>query len=153
MKRSWTHQKHSLEQRTAEVTELHNTYRDEKTTDLLHRLQELRELKQDMECQLQKLSESQEAVISVLTERWEQEGVSSMKYNGQTYALKHKLYVSQANKEVWHAWLKANGHGDVIQPYVAPKTSEALVRELIETGARVVFDEMGVNVSFRTTIS
>ena len=152
-KRSWTHQKHSLEQRTAEVTELHNTYREAQTTELLDILQVLRDQKLELECQQQKVSERLEAVTDIVTQRWEQEGISSMKVNGQTFALKHKLYVSQANKEVWHSWLKENGHGDVIQPYVAPKTSEALVRELIETGQRVVFDEMGINVSFRTTLT
>lgn len=149
--KDWKSQKHSLTQRRDAVSELKSTYQATDDVALLRKLQELKDEDQMLDMQKQQISEKVEAISEVVTDRWQAEGITSMNIAGVgTYSLHTKLYVGQADKEVYLQWLRDNGMEALIQPGVPPKTTESLVRERLEDGQPT--DAMGLNVSFKLTV-
>ncbi len=67
-----------------------------------------------------------------------------------TFSVQPKLHVSAGDKELYHRWLRENGLETLIQPTVAPKTTEALVRERLEEG--LPCDGIGLNIHFRRVV-
>jgi uncharacterized protein YprB with RNaseH-like and TPR domain len=67
-----------------------------------------------------------------------------------TFSINLRLFVSTKDKEAYHQWLKDNDMEVLIQPTVAPKTTESLVRERIEQGLPV--DQMGLTVNYKSLV-
>jgi hypothetical protein len=149
---SWKDQRHSLEQRKDAVAELTAQYGNEADEDLCRMLTELKTEKERLENELQLVSERLEAIGQLLADRWEQSFQTSVTIDDVTYSRQLRLYVSAADKERYHQWLKDNGMEVLIQPTVAPKTTEALVRERLEEGLPVDQEEMGLKVTYKNTV-
>lgn len=147
---SWKDQRHTLEQRKDAVAELTAQYSSETDEALCGLLTELKSEKERVENELQLISERVEAIGQVLSDRWELTGHTSVTIGDVTYSKQLRLYVSAANKEQYHQWLKDNGMEVLIQPTVAPKTTEALVRERLENGLSC--DDMGLKVNYKSTV-
>lgn len=148
---SWKDQKHTLEQRRDAITSLSDTYRGLSSVDLCKKLVEIRSEQERLELEQQQLSEQVEAIGQLLADRWTEEGISSLEVaDVGSFSLHNKLYVSAKDKPAYHQWLKDNGMDVLIQPQVAPKTTEALVRERLEQG--LPCDEMGLNINYKLTV-
>jgi hypothetical protein len=147
---SWKDQRHTLEQRRDAVADLERQYKGETNEDLCRLLDELKNEKERLENEVQLISERQEAIGQVLSDRWTETGASSMVVDGQTYSIQLRLYVSAKDKEAYHQWLKDNDMDVLIQQTVAPKTTESLVRERLENG--LPCDEMGLNINYKSTV-
>lgn len=104
-----------------------------------------------LDLQKQRLSERIEAIGQVVADRWDAEGIASMNVEGLgTFSAQARLYVSASDKVVYHEWLKSNNLESLIQPTVAPKTTEALVRERLEEG--LPCDGLGLNIHYKTIV-
>lgn len=149
--KSWKDQLHTLDQRREAILELVEQYTPEESEDLLRDLQNLRTQQDELDLKKQRLSERIDAISQVMADRWDAAGVSSMKIDDLgTFSLQVKLHVSTADKEVYHAWLRENGYETLIQPTVAPKTTESMVRERLEEG--LPCDNIGLNIHYRTVV-
>lgn len=149
--KSWKDQIHTLEQRRDAITELVQEYTPRVTVDLLRTMQELREQKDQLDLRNQRLSERIDAIGQVVADRWEREGTTSQTVEGLgTFSAQTKLYVSAPDKALYHQWLRDNHLEDLIHPTVAPKTTEALVRERLEDG--LPCDGFGLSVHYRTVV-
>jgi len=149
--KSWKDQIHTLEQRKDAISELSLEYRQQDTVPLLRTLQGLKERMDSLDLQKQRLSERVESIGQVVADRWDTEGIESLAVEGLgTFTAYPKLYVSTRNKEEYHAWLRANQLEDLIQPSVAPKTTEAMVRERLEEG--LPCDGLGLNIHYKTSV-
>ena len=149
--KSWKDQIHTLDQRRDAISELVQEYSPTETVTLLRTLQELREQTDNLDLQKQRLSERIEALGQVIADRWDKEGITSMNVEGLgTFSAQTKLYVSASDKELYHEWLRANNLETLIQPTVAPKTTEALVRERLEEG--LPCDDIGLNIHYKTIV-
>lgn len=114
-------------------------------------MQELREQTDNLDLQKQRLSERIDAIGQVVADRWDKEGITSMNVEGLgTFSAQTKLYVSAPDKETYHQWLKDNNLESLIQPTVAPKTTEALVRERLEEG--LPCDGFGLAIHYKTVV-
>lgn len=149
---TWKDQRHTLEQRKDAVAELTAQYSNESDEALCRMLSELKAEKERLENELQLISERQEAVGQTLADRWEVSDQTSVTIDDVTYSRQLRLYVSAANKELYHEWLRENEMGDLIKETVAPKTTEALVRERLENGMSVDQDAMGLKVNYKNTV-
>jgi hypothetical protein len=99
----------------------------------------------------QRLSERIEAVGQLVADRWDKEGITSMNVEGLgTFTAQTKLYVSAPDKETYHKWLRDNSLETLIQSSVAPKTTEALVRERLEEG--LPCDGFGLSIHYKTLV-
>ena len=149
--KSWKDQIHTLDQRRDAISELVQEYHPKDTVTLLRTLQELREQTDNLDLQKQRLSERIEAVGQLVADRWDKEGITSMNVEGLgTFSAQTKLYVSASDKALYHEWLKANNLETLIQPTVAPKTTEALVRERLEEG--LPCDDIGLSIHYKTVV-
>lgn len=147
----WQGQKHTLTQRRDAVQDIMNLYMGEESVSLCRSMADIRQAKDVLEVEQQELSERLEAIGQVLADRWVAEGLSSMNVAGVgTFSLYPRLYVSAADKEVYFTWLRENGMEGLIQPAVASKTTESLVRERLEDGQPC--DAMGLNITYKTTV-
>ena len=150
-KAGWTAQKHTLQQRRDAIQTLTDQFSTQESVALCRKIMDIREEQARLEVEAQRLSEQLEAVGQVLADRWTAEGITSLNVDGVgTFSLVPKLYVSAQDKEVYFQWLRENGQEGLIQPSVAPKTTEALVRERLEEGQPC--DEMGLNITYKTTV-
>ena len=147
---SWKDQKHTLEQRRDAVADLERQYANETDENLCRLISELKNEKERLENEEQLISERLEAIGQVLSDRWDVTGHSSVTVDDVTYSKQLRLYVSAADKEAYHQWLRENGMEVLIQPTVAAKTTEALVRERLENGEPT--DQMGLKVTYKSTV-
>lgn len=46
-------------------------------------------------------------------------------------------YVKKENEPEFHAWLRSNGHGDLIREYVFPATLSSFAKEQLEAGVEL----------------
>jgi len=60
------------------------------------------------------------------------EGVGTIFPQMKVYA-----YVKKENEELFHNWLRENGHGDLIKAYVFPATLSSFVKEQLEQGVEL----------------
>jgi hypothetical protein len=149
--KSWKDQLHTLDQRRDAISELVVEYGVHDTPNLLRRMQTLREEIDLLDLQKQRLSERVEAIGQTVADRWETEGVTSMNVEGLgTFSVQTKLYVSAPDKALYHQWLRDNHLETLIQPTVAAKTTEALVRERLEEG--LPCDGFGLSVHYKTIV-
>jgi len=147
---TWKEQRHTLEQRRDAISSLESQYKNETNEDLCRLLSELKSEKERLENEIQLISERAEAIGQVLSDRWAETGMSSMVVDDQTYSIQMRLYVSTKDKEAYFQWLKDNDMEVLIQPTVAAKTTESLVRERMEQGLPV--DEMGLTVNYKSLV-
>jgi hypothetical protein len=148
---TWKEQRHTIEQRRDAVSTLEAQYKNEEDVALCKLLQELKEEKERLENEQQLISERMEAIGQVLSDRWSEAGYSSLDVDGVgTFSINLRLFVSTKDKEAYHQWLKDNDMEVLIQPTVAPKTTESLVRERIEQGLPV--DQMGLTVNYKSLV-
>lgn len=149
--KSWKDQIHNIDQRRDAIFELVNEYVAWETVAMLRTMQELRENDDELDMRKQRISERIEAIGQVIADRWEKEGIASMNVDGLgTFTAQTKLYVSAPDKETYHAWLRANNLESLIQPSVAAKTTEALVRERLEDG--LPCDGFGLAIHYKTIV-
>lgn len=150
-KAGWQAQKHTLNQRRDAVQEIMNLYMNEDSVTLCRSMADIRHEQALLEVEQQEFSERLEAIGQVLADRWQAEGLSSMNVDGVgTFSLYPRLYVSAADKDLYFTWLRENGMEGLIQPAVASKTTESLVRERLEEGQPC--DAMGLNITYKTTV-
>jgi hypothetical protein len=140
-----------MDQRRDAVGSLLDEYRSQDTIALLKELQALKLQDDELKVQAQRLSERLEAIGQVVSDRWLEEGIQSMDIDGVgSFSLHQRLYVSTGDKDVYKQWLRDHEMGALIQETVAPKTTEALVRERLEEGQPC--DEMGLNIHYKTVV-
>lgn len=150
-KAGWQNQKHNLEQRRDAVQTMMDAYREEGSVALCRRMTDFREELTRLEVRQQEISEHLEAIGQLLSDRWLAEGQTSLTVDGLgTFSIYPKLYVSTSDKEVYFQWLRDNGMEALIQPAVAPKTTESLVRERLEEGQPC--ESMGLNITYKSTV-
>jgi phosphate uptake regulator len=149
--KTWKNQMHTLDQRKDAVGALVDEFKPQPTVALLTELQALKLQDDQLKTEIQRLSERIEALVQVVADRWLEEGIQGMDVEGVgSFALQHRLYVSAGDKDQYKQWLRDNGMGGLIQETVAPKTTEALVRERLEDG--LPCDEMGLNIHYKTVV-
>ena len=149
--KSWKDQIHSMDQRRDATQALVQELAPLDTVALLRSLQETRERMDNLDLQKQRLSERIEAIGQVVADRWDAEGIASMNVEGLgTFSAQARLYVSASDKALYHQWLRDNNLESLIQPTVAPKTTEALVRERLEEG--LPCDGLGLNIHYKTIV-
>jgi hypothetical protein len=56
-------------------------------------------------------------------------GVGTIYQQVEVYA-----YVLKENEDIFHNWLRENGQGDLIRPYIFPATLKAFAKEQLEAG-------------------
>jgi hypothetical protein len=148
---SWKDAKHTIDQRRDAIASYLAEFGNGDTVDLLKKIVELRDEDARLDVLKQQISEKLEAISQTICDRWQAQGISSMDVDGiGSFSINTKLYVSAADKEKYFQWLKDNGLESLIQPQVAPKTTESLVRERLEEGQPC--DEMGLNIHYKTSI-
>lgn len=148
---TWKEQRHTIDQRRDAIATLEAGYKNENDVDLCKMLHELKSEKERLENELQLISERREAIGQVLADRWQEAGYSSLDVDGVgTFSIDVRLFVSTKDKEAYHQWLKDNDMEVLIQPTVAPKTTESLVRERMEQGLPV--DQMGLTVNYKSLV-
>ena len=149
--KSWKDQIHTLDQRRDAIKELTDEYTAWDTVAMLRSMQELREQDDELDMRKQRISERIEAIGQVIADRWEKEGIASLNVDGLgTFSVHTKLHVSATDKETYHAWLRANNLESLIQPSVAAKTTEALVRERLEEA--LPCDGIGLAIHYKTIV-
>jgi hypothetical protein len=149
--KSWKDQLHTLDQRRDAISEIVADYETKDTVAVLREMQELRSEDDQLGLQKQRISERIEAIGQVIADRWDKEGIASLNVEGLgTFSIHTKLHVSAPDKETYHAWLRANNLDSLIQPQVAAKTTEALVRERLEDG--LPCDGIGLAIHYKTIV-
>lgn len=149
--KSWKDQIHTIDQRRDAISELVDEYAAWDTVAVLRNMQDLRDQTDELDMRKQRLSERIEAIGQVIADRWATEGIESMNVEGMgTFSIYTKLHVSAPDKETYHTWLRANNLESLIQPQVAAKTTEALVRERLEEG--LPCDGIGLTIHYKTTV-
>lgn len=100
-------------------------------TDLKERLEdELKECGQEIDTLKKDVLPSMMDANEI--EKFTTEGV------GTIYTqIKVQAYVKKEDEERFHDWLRENGHGDLIKPYVFPATLSSFAKEQLENGVEL----------------
>lgn len=111
---------------------------NERLTVLAKRFRELKDLKAVLEAQLKTITEEIDSIAkdrlpAMMDEndipKFTVDGVGTIYQQVKVYA-----YVAKADEEIFHNWLRENGNGDMIRPYVFPQTLAAFAKEQLEQG-------------------
>lgn len=91
--------------------------------------------------------------FSLLPDAMDDDGLESMRVSGVgTVYLTDDINVSLINKWEAYDWLRDNGFGDMIQPYIFPQTVKAFVKEQIKEGVELPEDKFKVSPFTRAAI-
>jgi len=102
--------------------------------DLKERKARLEAELSETEAELKKISTEllPQAMDENEIEKFTIEGVGTIFPQMKVYA-----YVKKENEELFHNWLRENGHGDLIKAYVFPATLSSFVKEQLEQGVEL----------------
>jgi seryl-tRNA synthetase len=105
------------------------------------RLRELKDRKDTLEGELKELDQELKTLTTETLpaamdendiEKFTVEGVGTIYQQVKVYA-----YVKKENEPKFHAWLREQGHGDMIREYVFPATLSSFAKEQIEAGVEL----------------
>ena len=103
----------------------------EKLFSLSSKIDEVTEKKKELEKEYDKLAYElhEHMVLNGLSKTGEYSGIGKIQDHVRTFAS-----FKEENREKVYEWLKENGLGDIIKPYVHPSTFSALISDNIKEG-------------------
>lgn len=111
----------------------------ERIADLGKKLFDKKKLKAQLEEQVKALEAEIKKIATIdLPKLMEDSGVSKLSLDGYgTLYLSNDFYASvlKDDRPKLYEWMRANGHGDIVQDYVFPQTLTAFAKEQIERNA------------------
>lgn len=111
---------------------------NDRLTGLARRFRELKDRKDSLNNELKELGEELKKIETELLpqameeneiEKFTVDGVGSIYTQMKVYA-----YITKENEPLFHAWLRDQGHGELIKEYVFPATLSAFAKEQLEQG-------------------
>lgn len=110
-------------------------------TSQAHRLRELKDRKESLTAELKEVDEELKTLTTeTLPQTMDTEEIDKFTVDGvgTVYTqIKVYAYVKKENEETFHAWLRDQGHGDLIKPYVFPGTLSSFAKEQMEQGVEL----------------